>query len=187
MSRLLISLLVASGMVHAECYTRSTATAKSLARVERVADVQRSVLPEGAGQVKCRVTFRALIGEKWYTAEGENIGPASGSFDQICTAALNVGRTTILTSVAGTSMPVDQDMMCTDEPIPKPRALVAVGDVVKDSELLPHPQHRSLFQHRGSVCRWFIESSPEVGRVDMNQGIMCRAPEQTDWKVVDKW
>jgi len=187
MSRLLISLLVASGMVHAECYTRSTATSKSLARVERVADVQRSVLPEGAAQVKCRVTFRALIGDKWYTAEGENIGLAADSFDQICAGALNVGRTSILTSVAGSSMQVDQDMICTDEPIPKAKAVVAVGDTVKDSELLPHPKHRSLFQHKGSVCRWFVETSPEVGRVDMNQGIMCHAPDQTDWRVVDKW
>ena len=187
MSRLLITLLVVSGVANAECYTRSTATAKSLARVERVADVQRAILPEGADQVRCRVTFRALIGERWYTAEGENIGPAAGSFDQICASALNAGRTTILESVAGNAVQVNQDMMCTDEPIPKARPVVNVGDTVKDSELLPHPQHRSLFQHRGSVCRWFIESSPDVGRVNMNQGVMCRAPDQTDWKVVDKW
>ena len=189
MPRLLILLLVASGVVHAEYYTRSTTTAQTLARVERVADLRKTVLPDDEDDTKisCRVTFRALIGDRWYTVESENKGSMQGSVDQVCQQAINSGRTSILKQVGGSSTRVKQDMVCSDEPIPTSRAVPDVGNTVRDSELLPHPEHRALFRHRGSICRWFIESNPAAGQVEMAQGIMCRAPDKADWVVVDKW
>lgn len=187
MSRLLILLLATSGIVHAECYLRSSTVSKQNSQIERVADMQRTVTPAGDGRVQCRVTFRALIGDKWYTAESEAQGAVADSLDGICSQALNSGRTTVLNSVAGTNITSNQEMMCTDQPIPKNRPTVNVGDAVRVSELQPHPLYRNAFRYRGSVCRWFIESRPEVGNVDMTQGIICRAPEQTVWQVVDKW
>lgn len=187
MSRLLILLLLAVNTAHADCYSRNSVVSKNLARIERIADVQRALLPAENNQLRCRVTFRALIGDQWHTAEGETLGAADGSLDQICAQALNSGRANILTSVAGTSVSVTQDMVCTDQPIPKTAPAVNVGDTLQDSELPPHPQHRALFQHRGSTCRWFAESQPAAGKVHMTQGIICRAPEQTAWTVVDKW
>ena len=61
MSRILIALLVTAGIAHAECYTRGTTVSKLRAPIERVTDVQNSILPADNGQFRCRVTFRALI------------------------------------------------------------------------------------------------------------------------------
>jgi hypothetical protein len=180
---------VVSGVAHAECYTRSATTSKTLARIERITDLHKSVLPddEDESKISCRVTFRALIGTQWYTAESETKGPADGSIDQVCTQALNSGRTSILKQVSGSTVRVNQDMVCTDEPIPTSKPNVDTGNTIRESEVRVHPEHKALFYHRGSVCRWFVESKPEVGQVQMRQGIICHEPGNSDWVVVDKW
>ena len=187
MSRILIALLVTAGIAHAECYTRGTTVSKLRAPIERVTDVQNSILPADNGQFRCRVTFRALIQNKWYTAEGETVGAAGSSMDQACAQAMNVGRANVLESVAGTNITAAQEMICTDQPIPSTRPRVNVGDIIRDSEVQPHPNYRRAFRFRGTACRWFIESRPDVGNVDMMQGIMCATNTQDVWQVVDKW
>ncbi len=184
---LLIVLLSAAGLAHADCYYRSSNISRLRAPIERIADLERTVMPVGQDQNRCRVTFRALILNQWHTVEGESTGPITTSLDQICGQALNLGRTQILDRVSGSDITASQEMICTDQPIPRTRDLVAVGDIVRDSEVQPHPIHRRSFGYRGSECRWFVESRPESGRVDMNQGIICRGSPEQDWRVVDKW
>ena len=187
MPRLLIALLLIAGTAHADCYYRSSNISRLRAPIERIADVEQTVMPVGKDQNRCRVTFRALIRNTWHTVEGESVGPITTSLDQICGQAMNLGRSQILDRVAGTDITAAQEMICTDQPIPKTRDLVAVGDSVRESEMQPHPIHRRPFSYRGSECRWFVESRPESGRVDMNQGIACKNPNDRDWRVVDKW
>lgn len=186
-SRLLIVLLASAGVAHAECYVRSATNVVPTARIERITDVTRNVLPEENNQLKCRVTFRALIKDKWYTVEGENTGKNTDSLDKICASAYNAGSTRVLSSVSGTAITAQQDMVCTDQPMPKFRPRVAIGDAVRDSELQPHQIYRNTFTYQGSVCRWFMESTPSAGQVEMSQGIMCRTPQNSVWRVVDKW
>ena len=76
MSRLLIVLLATAGIAHADCYTRGATVSSIGGKIERVADYQYSLLPAPAGTARCRVTFRALINDRWYTAEGETAGSA---------------------------------------------------------------------------------------------------------------
>ena len=187
MPRLLITLLFVAGYAQADCYYRSSNIGRLRAPIERIADVDRTVIPVGKDKNQCRVTFRALIQNQWHTVEGESTGPLTTSLDQICAQAMNLARSQILDSVAGTDITAAQEMICTDQPIPQTRDLVAVGDFIRESEVRPHPIHRRPFAYRGSECRWFVESRPESGRVDMNQGIACRSPGEQDWRVVDKW
>lgn len=187
MPKLLVALLIASGVVHAECYTRSAASVSAASRIERVTDLTQTILPAEGKQVRCRVTFRALIDNAWHTAEGEALGPAGTASAQVCSQALNSGRSSVLVSVAGSKVNMNQEMVCTDEDIPVTRTVVNIGDTVRDSTVAPHPIYRSTFAYRGAVCRWFIESLPEAGQIDMKQGIICRPPNQNGWKVVDKW
>jgi len=185
LSGLLIVLLASSA--HAECYMRSTTVSQLASSIERTADQQRDIIPQGNGGFKCRISFRALIDNKWHTAFGEEIGDARASLDQTCAKAMNAARVTILESVSGTRVTGNQEMICTDKPMPESRPNVSVGDMVWESEVQPHPVNRNSFNYRGSVCRWFVESKPQMGRVDLNQGIICRSLAEKVWKVVDKW
>ena len=187
-SRILTSLMLLSAAnVHAECYTRSSTVSKLTSSIEQIADVERKVLPEGNGKNICRITFRAYIANKWHTAQGEEVGNVSDSLDTICAKALNSGRVSILESVSGTKITGSQELICTDEPKPKQKAAVSVGDLVWESEVQVHPAYKDIFRYRGSFCKWFIESKPDIGKVDMQQGIICRSPDQKVWRVVDKW
>jgi hypothetical protein len=187
MSRLLIILLATAGIAHAECYTRSSAISRAASRIERMTDLEQTLMPAEGKQVRCRVTFRALIDSQWHTAEGDAVGPSGSNPNAVCAQALNTGRSSILVSVAGSNVTMNQELICTDQAIPTSVPVVNIGDTVKDSQVQPHPIHRSLFPFRGSLCRWFIESRPGAEQVDMSQGIICRARDQTDWRVVDKW
>lgn len=187
MSRLLIVLLVTAGIAHADCYTRGATVSNIGGRIERVTDYQYTMLPAPAGVARCRVTFRALINDRWYTAEGETAGAPGQNSGQVCAQAVNTARASVLETVNGTSITAAQELICTDQPIPSTRPVVNVGDVIRDSEVQPHPNYRRPFRFRGTTCRWFIESRPEIGNVDMNQGVMCATSTQDVWQVVDKW
>lgn len=189
MSRLLILLMITSGIAHAECYTRSSTISEAKAPIERVTDVERTLIPVKNNMLMCRVTFRAYMSGKWETIEGEATGSKDGSLDQICAQAVDTGRARLIERVSGRNLRNTQEMICSDE---ETLALdeknsVNIGDVVRDSEVQPHPLHKNIFRYRGSQCRWFVESVPKAGVVDMSQGIICKAPNQKAWKVVDKW
>jgi hypothetical protein len=185
LSGILIILLASTAS--AECYMRSTTVSQLSSSIERTADQQRDIVPQGNGGFKCRISFRALIDNKWHTAFGEEIGDARASLDQTCAKAMNSARVTILESVSGTRVTGNQEMICTDKPMPESRPNVSVGDMVWESEVQSHPVNRNSFSYRGSVCRWFVESKPQIGRVDLSQGIICRSLAEKVWKVVDKW
>ena len=187
-SRILTSLiLLSAATAQAECYTRSSTVSKLTSSIEQITDVDRRVLPAGNGKNLCRITFRAYINGKWHTAQGEETGSVNDSLDTICAKALNSGRVSILESVSGTKITGSQELICTDEPKPKQKATVSVGDLIWESEVQVHPAYKDIFRYRGSFCKWFIESKPDIGKVDMQQGIICRSPDQKVWRVVDKW
>jgi len=180
-------LILLSGVANAECYMRSATVSKGNSTIDAIADYKKEVVHTGSGKNLCRITFRAHINGKWYTAQGENIAQTWGDLDIACAKAGQAAQSNILDTVAGKKITVDQEMMCTDQPMPKFKDNVKVGDIIWESSVQPHPIHYDNFRYRGALCRWFVESIPQAGRVDMSQGIMCRISEQKVWKVVDKW
>lgn len=186
MSKLIIPLLCVVSIAHAECFTRSSTVSESKAPIERIADVERSVFTLKNG-MKCRVSFRAYISSNWETAEGEALGSHDSSIDQLCAKAMDSGRARILDSVAGKKLSSTQEMICTDEEMKEEKDTVSIGDIVYESQVQPHPAYKDVFMYHGSQCRWFIESTPNIGRVDVMQGVICKAPQRKVWKVVDKW
>jgi hypothetical protein len=173
--------------VSAECYSRSSTVSKMTSVIERVADLDRQLLPISNNRLMCRITFRAYIDGKWHDALGEEVGRNTDSLDTLCSKAMNSGRISILESVSGTKITGNQEMICTDRPKKEHRSTVSIGDLVWESEVQIHPVNRNTFNYRGSICRWFVESKPQAGRVELMQGIICRAPEQKVFRVVDKW
>lgn len=189
MSRLSASLifLLISSTVSAECYMRSSTVKDIKSSITRIADVKRTVTPVNDNQFKCIVTFRAEINHVWHTAEAHSFGAKTDSIDQICSQALQVGRSSILQKVTGTQLHVEEEMVCRDDPLPEVRT-VRIGDIVQLSELAPHPQKPNFFEYRGARCRWFVESDFDPVRRDVfqHQGIVCLV-RKGEWQVIDKF
>jgi len=181
----LILALIAS-LAHGECYVRSATTNRTAMSITSIADVEPLVVPVSATQNKCIVSFRAQVNGKWITAEGEKIGPKTTAEKDLCASAIDDGRVQILSRADGGRMDVEQNMVCTDQPEIKVRS-VRIGERIRESEVLPHPNFPKPFAYRTAQCRWFIEPEVHPGRdLLQRQGIICQL-HAFEWQVVDKW
>ena len=184
-SKIPLILAVFATTVQADCFVRSAVTNQTTMSVSAIADVQPLVVPISATQNKCFVTFRAQVNGEWITAESERVGPRSMSETDLCAGALDSGRMQILSRAGGGKLAVEQNMVCTDQPEIKVR-VVKRGELVRESEVRPHPNFLKPFTYRTAQCRWFIEPEPRVGDLLQRQGIICQV-NGPEWQVVDKW
>jgi hypothetical protein len=185
-SKIPLILALVTTSAYSECYVRSAVANQITASITAVADIDPFVVPISPTQNKCIVTFRAQINGKWITAEGERIGPRSLSEKELCSGAVDSGRIQILSRVDGGRMTVEQNMVCNDQPEIKVR-VVKRGEMVRESEVRPHPNFPKPFVYRTAQCRWFIEPEVHPGRdLLQRQGIICQV-NGNEWQVVDKW
>jgi hypothetical protein len=92
----------------------------------------------------------------------------------------------ILSRADGGRMSVEQNMVCTDQPVIQVRS-VKRGEMVRESEVRPHPYFPKPFAYRTATCRWFIEPEVHPGRdLLQRQGIICQT-NGNEWQVIDKW
>ena len=180
-----MAIIGISTTAQAECYVRSAITNQTTISITSVADVQPLVVPVSATHNKCIVTFRAQVNGQWITAEGENTGLKTISEAALCRGAMDQGRTQIMSRANGSNLAMEQNMVCTDQKIPEVRKVVT-GELIKESEVLPHPNFPKRFGYRATICRWFMEPEVVPGDLLNRQGIVCRVNDST-WQVVDKW
>jgi hypothetical protein len=182
----LILALTMAGTAQANCYVRSAVTNQTTMSITAVADIDPFVVPISPTQNKCIVMFRAQVNGEWITVEGERIGPRSMSERELCAGAVDSGRIQILSRANGGNMAVEQNMVCTDQPEIKVKS-VKRGEIVRESEVRPHPHFPKSFAYRTAQCRWFIEPEVHPGRdLLQRQGIICQV-NGNEWQVVDKW
>ena len=188
MKQLIIAAAIAAtGLANAECYTRSSTVAENDAKIDKIADVQNMFVQLKSGQMRCTSTFRVLIKGTWHTAEGQAIVQADVAEAQACARAQNNGRISLLQSVSKKSITVQEEMVCTDQDLPKTRNSVKIGDVVKESEVHPDPAWptaRKLAD--GNTCRRFVESDISGVEMRRTKGVICQISDNA-WKVVDKY
>lgn len=181
---LILALIATSA--HSECYVRSAVTNQTTMSITAVADVEPLVVPISFTQNKCIVSFRAQVNGEWITAEGEKVGPKTQSEQELCRSAVDSGRIQILSRANGGNLAVEQNMVCNDQPEIKVRS-VKRGEMVRESEVRPHPNFPRQFVYRTAQCRWFIEPEVHPGRdLLQRQGIICQV-NGNEWQVVDKW
>ena len=182
---IIVLTIAVSATAQAECYVRSAMTNQTAIQITNVADVQPWVVPISPTQNKCIVNFRAQVNGEWITVEGENVGPKTVSEALLCKGAMDQGRTQILSRASGKTLSLEQNMVCTDQTLPKIRR-VEIGDRLQESEVLPHPNFPKRFVYHNATCRWFAEQDVRNGDLRHKQGIICRSHEN-EWQVVDKW
>ena len=184
--KLPLILLTVATTAASECYVRSATTNQPSMNITSIADVEPMVVPVSATHQKCIVQFRAQVNGVWITAEGERVGPKSMREQELCNAAVDSGRMQILSRADGGRLTVEQNMVCTDRPAIEIKS-VRRGEIVRESEVRPHPNFPKPFIHRSAQCRWFIEPEVHPGRdLLQRQGIICQINEP-EWQVVDKW
>lgn len=183
------TLILALGLAstaQAECYVRSATTNQTTINITSIADVEPMVVPISATKNKCIVSFRAQVNGQWITAEGEKIGPRNQSEQELCAGAVDSGRIQILSRASGANLAMEQNMVCNEQPEIKVRT-VKRGEMVRESEVRPHPHFLKPFAYRTAQCRWFIEPEVHPGRdLLQRQGIICQV-NGNEWQVVDKW
>jgi hypothetical protein len=180
-----IILAVISTTAQADCYVRSAMTARSQVSLTSISDIQTLVVPINATQNKCFATYRAQLNGEWVTIEGTSVGAKTITEEDLCKSAMDQGRAQILNRARGRSMSVETDMVCDDRPVIQVRN-VNVGELVRVSEVRPHPNFPKTFRYRAAQCRWFIEPEPRVGDLLQRQGIICQSTGD-EWRVIDKW
>ena len=182
----LIIALAMAGTAQANCYVRSAVTNQTTMSITAVADIDPFVVPISPTQNKCIVTFRAQVNGEWITVEGEKTGPKSKSEKELCASAIDSGRIQILSRANGGNMAIEQNMVCNEQPEIKVRS-VKRGEMVRESEVRPHPHFPKTFVYRTAQWRWFIEPEVHPGRdLLQRQGIICQV-NGNEWQVVDKW
>ena len=129
--------------------------------------------------------FRSQVHGEWQTVDGSYVGPKSMPEEELCRGALDSNRAQIMSRASGTNMQVETNMVCDDRPAIQVRN-VKIGDVVRVSEVRPHPNFPKPFIYRTAQCRWFIEPEPRVGDLLQRQGIICQS-HGDQWRVIDKW
>jgi hypothetical protein len=180
----LILTLVAT-TAQADCYVRSAMIGKGQITLTDITDVQNLVVPISVTQNKCFSTYRAQINGQWQSLEGTNIGPRSMSEEELCRGALDQSRSQILSRASGNNMSVETNMVCDERPSIQVKN-VKIGELVRVSEVRPHPNFPKPFIYRTAQCRWFIEPEPRVGDLLQRQGIICQSHGDM-WRVIDKW
>lgn len=169
----------------AECYQESVTVNQAKSEIREIADYRKFVKTVDNQQI-CSVIFRAKINNKWHDARGESTGSLSDSTDQICSQALHQGRTTILEKVTGSAVQSSQTLYCNDFETPKIRKGLRKYDTFKLSELKPVPNAQP-FEHRGTICRHFLESDMDPKTNNLMQWQIVGCVIRDEWTVVDKF
>jgi hypothetical protein len=185
-SKIPLILIFMVSFARAECYVRSAVTNTSEISISEITDVEPWVVPTSETQNKCIVNFRALVAGKWISAVAEHSGQKSVSEKDLCKVAIDKGRVQLLSRANGGRISIEQNMVCDDRPVIQVRP-VNRGEMIRESEVRPHPNFPKSFTYRAAVCRWFIEPRVVVGRDLLQyQGIICQM-NGSQWQVVDKW
>lgn len=169
----------------AECYQESVTVNQAQSEIKEVADYQKFVKAAGDQQL-CTVMFRARINNKWYDARGESRGLITDSTDQLCSQAMQAGRTKILDRINGVAMQSSQTLYCNDFETPQLRKGLKKYDTFKLSELKPHPNSQP-FEYKGSECRYFLESDIDPKNNNLMQWQIVGCIIRDEWTVVDKF
>lgn len=181
---IILGMLFATS-VSAQCYVRQAMTKQQQAKITRITDVQNLAVPISATHHKCITTFRAQIDNEWVTGEGEYVAVRSVPESEVCQRALDSGRVQMLSRIASKQVTVETNMVCDERPEIQVRN-VKIGEMIRESEVRPHPNFPKPFRYLGSQCRWFIEPVFRNHDMGQHQGIICQS-HGTQWRVVDKW
>ena len=187
---LLASLIACAipGAAYSECIMRTTSLTRVVGKVDDVADIRPLLSPSFNNERRCAISARVLYRGSWHTVYSDYTGPVSVGDRDLCSNAVELGVRQFLASKEAKLLHSDQQMVCSDEPEIKVRP-VQKGELVRISEVAPHPEKPDPFAVKGVECRWFIEPAGSGATYYRWQGVVCRTGRRDsgEWTVVDKF
>ena len=171
-----------------ECIMRTTSLTRVVGKIDDVADIRPLVSPSFNNERRCAISARVLYRGNWHTVYSDYTGPVEVGDRELCVNAVELAVRQFLASKEAKLLHSEQQMVCSDEPEIKVRP-VQKGEVVRISEVLPHPEKQAAFALKGVECRWFIEPAGSGTNYYRWQGVVCRTGRRDsgEWTVVDKF
>lgn len=169
-----------------ECVITSKTASQSQAQiVERDAFVQ-NIVPAMNDRQRCMVSFRARIGNQWFTAHGDQEFAYNEPARLACDLARIKAEAQVKNRVGQTSVATDSVVVCSDQPRHQTLRISQIGTIGNISQFRPNPDRPREFSHNNARCRWFLDNEFKVSAVVQVQGIVCHVNDQ-NWIVVDKF
>ena len=184
MLAVLIGAIIATA-ANAECIMRTSSVTKVVGKIEDIADIRPLVSPTASNERQCSIRARVQYKDDWHTIYADYTGPAEVGDQELCLNAVELGVRQFLASKEAKLMHSEQQMVCSDEPVTKIRP-VQKFEVVRISEVRPHPNKPVPFLVKGVECRYFIEPGTNS---KVWEGVVCRTgrKDAEEWLVVDKF
>jgi hypothetical protein len=186
MKKLLVVILLLSGVAHSECYMRSSTRITRSQIWEQPTDFQRLVVPDTRGQ-KCVLRYRVNIRLDWQTVEGVGYGRTEA---EACSQAMDLSKGYLLVEATPKTVRADSQMVCSDLPEIRVHP-VRIGDVIWQSEVDVHPmpEERPYFWYKRTQCRLFAERDHKEQNLMIYQGVICKMDSDRNgkWRVLDKY
>ena len=132
------------------------------------------------------VTFKARVGSTWYWANGQYDWLGDRPEAEACAVAVARAEDSVRTQVAPSMVASQKTLICSDNPQLEVLQQTNPGTVGALHQFRPHPTYTKEFWHKGTHCRWFIDSTFQNRDVYTYQGIICQI-QKDQWVVVDKF
>lgn len=169
-----------------ECVLTTKTVSQSQIQISERDAVVQQVVPTVNGRQRCLVSFRARIGNQWFTAHGDHDFDHSQSASTACQLAGAKADAQVKNSVTHTSVVTDNVMVCSDQPQHQTLRTTQIGTVGYASQFRPNPERPREFRHNSTRCRWFLDHEFRHNDVMQVQGIVCHVQDGL-WAVVDKF
>lgn len=168
------------------CVLQEKTINQSTASIRETTDIRKDVVPWDANQKKCIVSFKALVGDTWYSANGDFVWDGELPAGEACAAAVTRAKKDLVNSIKPGRVTSEDVLICRDDENNTQISNAQVGSYVDISQLKPHPFYPKRFYHNGAECRWFLESSWTGKDIKQYQGVACKL-EPNKWVVADKF
>jgi len=138
------------------------------------------------GAKQCVVSFRARVGNAWYSAYGEYEWPGDRPREEACAIAMDRADSQVRERTAPSHVTSEKILVCSDRPDMDTLRQTNPGTVGKLAQFRPHPDRPNRFWHNGAQCRYFLDSQYTGSDIRTWEGVICQLPGD-EWVVVDKF
>lgn len=179
-------LLLIPVLAQAECVLQDRTLRRTETQISDRQQIRAEVISAGMGQRRCVVSFRARIGNGWYSAYGEYTWPGDRPREEACAIAMDRADSQARDQAVPSHTVSERVLVCSDRPDMNTLRQTNPGTVAKLAQFRPHPDRPNRFWHNGAQCRYFLDSQYTGSDIRTWEGIVCQL-QGDEWVVVDKF
>jgi len=183
---LVLSMALGSMNAAAECVLQSKTVSQQKIVITKRSDIKRNIIQSPTGEKKCMVNFQVEVANTWHMASGEYEWDGQRPSGEACAAAVALAERDIQGKLQKGAAISENVLVCNDDPDNMRLKQLHPGTVGQLAQFRSHPDYPNAFYHKGTQCRWFVETSYETAQIKNYLGIICKL-ETDQWVVVDRF